>query len=67
MASAPPPLRGFGFIEMTSDREAESAIAALNGAPVGGRALIVNEARPKASGGRDGVRSGRGAGGYRRY
>jgi cold-inducible RNA-binding protein len=42
--------RGFGFIEMTSDSEAESAIAALNGAQVGGRALIVNEARPEASG-----------------
>jgi len=56
--------RGFGFIEMTSDSEAQSAIAALNGAQVGGRALIVNEARPKAAGfgggGYDGGRSGRG-------
>ena len=42
--------RGFGFVEMTSDSEAEAAIAALNGAQVGGRALTVNEARPKASG-----------------
>jgi RNA recognition motif-containing protein len=42
--------RGFGFIEMTSDHEAESAIAALNGTQVSGRALIVNEARPKTSG-----------------
>ena len=71
--------RGFGFIEMTSDSEANSAIAALNGMQVGGRALIVNEARPKASGsggggyggdrsgGRNGNhgRSGRGGGGYR--
>ena len=71
--------RGFGFIEMTSDGEAESAIAALNGTQVGGRALIVNEARPKTSGGggyggghsrsggRDGNRgrSGRGGGSYR--
>jgi RNA recognition motif-containing protein len=71
--------RGFGFIEMTSDSEAESAITALNGSQVGGRALIVNEARPKTSGfggggygggrsgGRDGNRgrSGRGGGGSR--
>lgn len=55
--------RGFGFVEMTSDSEAESAIAALNGSEVGGRALIVNEARPKTSGfgGRSG--SGRRSGG----
>jgi cold-inducible RNA-binding protein len=71
--------RGFGFVEMTGDHEAESAIAALNGSQIGGRALIVNEARPKASGfggggysggrsgGRDGQRgrSGKGGGGYR--
>lgn len=54
--------RGFGFIEMAGDREAESAIAALNGSQVGGRALIVNEARPKTSGfgdrGHSGGRSG---------
>lgn len=69
--------RGFGFVEMASDSEAESAIAALNGAQVGGRALVVNEARPKTSGfggdrysgarsgGRDSNRgrSGRGGGG----
>jgi cold-inducible RNA-binding protein len=68
--------RGFAFIEMTSDSEAESAIAALNGAEVGGRALIVNEARPKAprsggggfggghsrGGGRDGNRRSGGGG-----
>jgi RNA recognition motif-containing protein len=42
--------RGFGFVEMTSDAEAGAAIAALNGAEVGGRALIVNEARPKTAG-----------------
>lgn len=41
--------RGFGFVEMTSNSEAESAIAALNGVQAGGRSLIVNEARPKAS------------------
>ncbi len=39
--------RGFGFVEMTNDAEAEKAIAALNGADVDGRTLNVNEARPK--------------------
>lgn len=65
--------RGFGFVEMTSNSEAESAIAALNGREVGGRALIVNEARPKTSGfgggrsgGRDGGRGGQGGGSSRR-
>ena len=66
--------RGFGFIEMSANNEAEAAIAALNGREVGGRALIVNEARPKTSGfgggrsgGREGNRgrSGGGRGGYR--
>jgi RNA recognition motif-containing protein len=42
--------RGFGFIEMSSDSEADSAITALNGTQVGGRSLTVNEARPKTSG-----------------
>ena len=65
--------RGFGFIEMTSDSEAETAIAGLNGSQMGGRALVVNEARPKTSGfggghsgGRDGNRgrSGRGSNRY---
>ena len=63
--------RGFGFVEMASDSEAQAAIEALNGVEVGGRALIVNEARPKGSGfggghsrggGRDG-RRGSGGGG----
>ncbi len=39
--------RGFGFVEMTNDAEAEKAIAALNGANLDGRSLNVNEARPK--------------------
>jgi cold-inducible RNA-binding protein len=39
--------RGFGFVEMPNDGEAEKAIAALNGKDAGGRALTVNEARPK--------------------
>jgi RNA recognition motif-containing protein len=39
--------RGLAFVEMTSDGEAQDAIRALNGSVYGGRALIVNEARPK--------------------
>ena len=40
--------RGFGFVAMTNDEEAEKAMAALNGKESGGRALVVNEARPQA-------------------
>ena len=40
--------RGFAFVEMPNDGEADAAIAALNGSDAGGRALTVNEARPKA-------------------
>ena len=39
--------KGFGFVEMSSDSEAQSAIAALGGQDHGGRALTVNEAKPK--------------------
>ena len=39
--------RGFGFVEMTTDEEAQTAIAKLNDHQLGGRALTVNEARPK--------------------
>ncbi len=39
--------RGFGFVEMPNDPEAEAAIEALNGADFGGRRLVVNKARPK--------------------
>jgi len=39
--------RGFGFVEMSTDEEAQNAITALNGTQVGGRNLTVNEARPK--------------------
>jgi RNA recognition motif-containing protein len=53
--------KGFGFVEMGTDEEAAAAIAGLNGKEVQGRALNVNEARPKAEGGRGG---GRGRGGY---
>jgi RNA recognition motif-containing protein len=59
--------RGFAFVEMTDTAEADRAIAALNGAEVNGRALNVNEARPKSDSGRGGgggFRSGpRGGGG----
>ena len=42
--------RGFGFVEMSNDEEAAKAIAALNGTQMDGRALNVNEAKPKATG-----------------
>ena len=38
--------KGFGFVEMANDAEAQAAIAGMNGHSVGGRALVVNEARP---------------------
>lgn len=57
--------KGFGFVEMKSDQEAQAAIAALNGKEVNGRSLTVNEARPKAEGTRSG--SGGGRSGSRRY
>jgi RNA recognition motif-containing protein len=43
--------RGFAFIEMASDEDAQNAIATLNNHQLGGRALTVNEARPKPQGG----------------
>ena len=56
--------KGFGFVEMASDAEAQAAINGMNGQPLGGRSLVVNEARPMEprpprSGG------GFGGGGYR--
>lgn len=48
--------RGFAFVEMPNNAEADAAIEALNGKEVGGRRLTVNEARPKAPGGRGGGR-----------
>jgi RNA recognition motif-containing protein len=60
--------KGFGFVEMGSDQEAQNAIQALNGKQVDGRALTVNEAKPKAEGGRGGSGGSRGGyGGSRRY
>jgi cold-inducible RNA-binding protein len=56
--------RGFGFVEMSNDAEAERAIAELNGRDVGGRAINVNEARPKED--RGGGGGGRRGGGFRR-
>lgn len=53
--------KGFGFVEMGSDQEAQAAIAALNGKSIEGRNLTVNEARPKEGGGGGG---GGGRGGY---
>jgi RNA recognition motif-containing protein len=55
--------KGFGFVEMGSDQEAQAAISALNGKEMDGRALTVNEARPKTEGGGRGG-SGGGRGGY---
>ncbi len=52
--------RGFAFVEMTDSAEADRAIAALNGTSLEGRALNINEARPKPEGGRGG------GGGFRR-
>lgn len=42
--------RGFAFVEMTEERDAQTAIAGLNGAELNGRAINVNEARPRAAG-----------------
>src|ERR1043166_2330822 len=57
--------KGFGFVEMSNDEEAAAAIAALNGQQHGGRALTVNEAKPKENrgGGGGGGGGGRGGGG----
>ena len=52
--------KGFGFVEMSSDTEAQAAITALNGQDNAGRALTVNEAKPKAE-------RPRGGGGYGSY
>jgi RNA recognition motif-containing protein len=73
--------KGFGFVEMGSDGEAQAAISALNGKENGGRALTVNEAKPRESrpsggggggyggggGGGRGDRGGSGGGGRNRY
>ncbi len=63
--------RGFGFVEMDNDQEAQTAIDNLNGTPFRGRPLTVNEARPRedrggggGGGGRGGYGGGGGRGGY---
>lgn len=60
--------RGFAFVEMTNQNEANNAIAGLNGAELNGRALNVNEARPREErgGGGGGNRGGGNGGGYGR-
>ncbi len=58
--------RGFAFVEMTDSVEADRAIAALNGTNLEGRALNVNEARPKTEGGRGGFSRGPQDGGRQR-
>ena len=64
--------KGFGFVEMGSDAEAQAAIAGMNGTALGGRSLVVNEARPmeprpprSGGGGYGGGRDGGGGGGFR--
>lgn len=52
--------KGFGFVEMANDGEADAAIAALNGQQHAGRTLTVNEARPREERGRRGFGGGRG-------
>ncbi|HWR89907.1 MAG TPA: RNA-binding protein [Dissulfurispiraceae bacterium] len=55
--------KGFGFVEMTSDDDADSAISSLNGTPFMGRNIVVNEARPQTGRGRPG---GPGGGGQKK-
>ena len=57
--------KGFGFVEMASDAEAQAAINGMNGQPLGGRSVVVNEARPMESRPpRSGGYGGGGGGGY---
>ena len=59
--------RGFGFVEMEDDEEANKAIEATNGTEMEGRALTVNKARPKAKGEHRGGGGGGGGGGRNRW
>lgn len=57
--------KGFGFVEMATDEDAEKAISSLNGTTFMDRSITVNEARPKTEGARAGAGGGRGKrGGY---
>jgi hypothetical protein len=71
--SSPPRSKGFGFVEMGSDAEAQAAIKGMNGQDMGGRSVVVNEARPMEArpprsggygGGGGGYGGGGGGGGY---
>ena len=57
--------RGFAFVEMATEEDAQTAIAKLNQHQLGGRALVVNEARPKPEYAGSGGGRGKGGGGYR--
>jgi len=56
--------KGFGFVEMGSDAEAQAAINGMNGQPLGGRSIVVNEARPMENRPRTGGFGGGAGGGY---
>jgi hypothetical protein len=56
--------KGFGFVEMGSDEEAQAAISGMNGQSMGGRSVVVNEARPMENRPRSGGFGGGGGGGY---
>jgi len=58
--------KGFGFVEMSTDEEAQAAITGMNGKEIDGRAIVVNEARPRPEGGAGGGGRG-GFGGGRRF
>lgn len=64
--------KGFGFVEMPNDEQAQAAISALNGTEVDGRNIVVNESRPKQEGGSGGgfkkrsFGNGGGGGGYKK-
>src|SRR5262245_28698438 len=55
--------RGFAFVEMANPDEAQAAITELNGSAMGGRSIVVNEARERSPGGGGGGRGGYGGGG----
>ena len=52
--------KGFGFVEMSDDQEAQAAVTGLNGKELDGRAIVVSEARPRPAGGGGGGGGGRG-------
>ena len=56
--------KGFGFVEMGTEEEAKAAVAGLNGKDIGGRAVVVSEARPKPEGGSGGGGGRGGRGGF---